>query len=226
MRRIFISMLFLLFLVIATSSSSNASSLKRTDTSKISIHIVASSAFITSKSFWIDIYKAKGSIKIVYSLEDSVAFKSLRKDMEYISADGLYNKMLHMDTMFKTWNTKKKDSLSEKVYNLYLKYTIRRQDSVAFKLKNNIKYARLLDTIANADKAEIENTEVNKNRAVLDGTQFEITIISNSVRKKAFVNTPNFKSYPLFYKFLEETLSIYRHQKNNYFLDERSMHGY
>jgi len=197
-----------------------------TDPDDITINISCNPVFLSLQPYWIDIYRTKGNIKIVYSIRKSLQLDLLNNNNGYISIRQDYDVMFHSDPASKKWTDLQKDSLSTKFESLLRNYAICDKDSLLLDRKMVASYDSLLNHVNNAGVSELENTEANKNRHLLDGVFFGFTIISPTGSKKAQAQSPEALSHPLLYELLTKTCALYRDIKNNNFLDKRKTFGY
>lgn len=169
----------------------------------ITIHISAHS--FANKKYAINIYKAYGSIKIVYVTEDSTKSTEMKKDVDYVRITNSYMEQIKANSM--------NPNIGDSFRALIEKYTIYDRDSITFNTKLDTAYNNLLIRVANSAEEELLELEKNKNIVVLDGVRVAYQIINGSASKTVVANTPDSKRYPLLYNFLKSTLDIGRKQK-------------
>jgi len=198
----------------------------------MSIHISARPIFWEQNPFWIDIYRTKDNIKIVYSIQTGKRQDLLNADKDYASFQQVILNLPNADSVQKTWYRLHIDSIYNQYELIQRKYAICDKDSLLLDRQNVASYDGLLNRINLADTAELENRphgrsrNLGDDRPVLDGEDFEFTINAISGTKKVQAHSPDPSWKPLLYSLLTETLSIYRDTKNNTFLDKQKTFGY
>jgi hypothetical protein len=213
MKKILLYFLIILQFIFSTAAKAQSSTVKGHD---IIIHISAVTSVISS-NFKVDIYKAKGKIKIVYAMFDSLKTQQLNKDTSYI----------HAEKEARNYNVNKPGNYEAiiKLGAIIEHYYVYDRDSVLLSTKADTAYAHLLDRIVTTSKEDLERKEINKNRIVLDGTQFRCEIITQSVTTIAQAHSPSEKSHPLLHDLIVQSFNKYRERKGAAFFKNRTV-GY
>jgi len=176
---------------------------------KYKIKIEASAPLI-GQGHWFDIIKTNDSVKIIYSVLDSIRFRSLIKDPEYAKIQDTINKV-HNNPDYRI---KEKASMAK--YKLTEKYYVYDSDTVDISLNDYPSYKKLLDSI-------YTGTDFNdvKNRGVLDGVYFSVNVISTTVNREFHADNPDESSNPTIFHLTNDTFNIYRRLRKRILVHHR-----
>jgi len=177
---------------------------------------------VNGNEFIIDIYKTSSFIKVIYHLRDSVCYTEMKKSPNYTHA----SKNL-LDEFAKS--PRNQDSLNlaaNNIEHVIHQYGVYSSDSLKINPHTYSAYAKLLDSINAASSEVLENAKYNKNRVVLDGTQFDFIITWGNNSRKVHAHSPDARSNPLLHNLITETLGIYRQIKPGQFLTAKRTSGY
>jgi hypothetical protein len=157
-----LTILFLLFALTNTFA--------QTKDNSFSIKIVATTNNVNA--FIFNIVERTDSIKIRYSILDSIRLESLRKDPEYINIHNIGSTFtVNTDTI-----------IQEKIYKALAvitdKYRVYNVDSIRFSLTEYPNYKKLLDSAYNGI-----NFSDKKDRVVFDGVKYSVTISSAKINR-------------------------------------------
>ncbi|WP_461453371.1 hypothetical protein [Mucilaginibacter sp.] len=162
-----------------------------------SIKIEASAPLI-GQGHWFNIVKTEDSVRIIYSVLDSIRFQLLIKDPEYIKLQDSINKV-HNNPDYRIIE---KVSLAK--YKLTEKYYVYDSDTVCISLNDYPDYSKLLDSIYTGT-----NFNDTKGRTVLDGVYFSVNVISATVNREFHADNPDESSNPTIFHLTNDTFNIY-----------------
>ncbi|MFD2873662.1 hypothetical protein ACFS5N_14345 [Mucilaginibacter ximonensis] len=161
----------------------------------IAIHIVDADAWGMHK-FFIDIYKHRNQVKIVYAHRDSIKHAEIRRDPAY-------KPISHAAFRYPSSDPRGQSALDSltKYFDLHSVYT---RDSVTIDIKHDTAYGNLLSRIAKTSEAELKRKHDDVH--VLDGDFPSFIVITNRENKKAEAQSPTMQSHPLLFTLLHHTM--------------------
>lgn len=182
---------------------------KQKDTASIAIATTTGSG----SKFLVQIHKDGQAIKIVYTLFDSIRYSRLKNDTAFIRLSNLSKQDPQQGDKY----------FIKKYLKIINSYRDSKKDSIYADTKTDTAYGQLIDQVILADQNELNQ---KKARIILDGMSYLFTISTISGIKEVSAHSPIATSHPLLYKLLTQTFEVYRHKKNNSFLDKQQTNGY
>jgi|GEM_PF-1751646 len=159
------------------------------------IHIINYDAWGNHK-FFVNVYKYRNSVKIVYAYRDSIKYSEIRKDPAYRPLASVAFRYKSTDSRGQVAN----DNLTN-YFDQHSDYT---KDSVIVDIKRDTLYKNLLTRIAQTSEAELKRKHDDID--VLDGDFPSFIIIAKNETKKAWAHSPKPQSYPVLYSLLHNTM--------------------
>jgi len=206
--------LFTGLLLTVCSMISRAAPIRLSDTAEIIINISISPSSFVHPS-WLDIYKRKRTLKLVYTVQDSIRFRALRANKVDFITIKKYFELTEPTKLQDSLNSYKRAEIFRKIDSLLKKYTVYIIDSVVLKTKSETEYIHLLEKVTKASQAELENDNIHKTMFMLDGTGYNFVIKSGLKNTTVWVRAPSRESNPLLYRLLDVTRRIYESQRPN-----------
>lgn len=208
--------LFLLLFLIFSSFNLSSQDLRG---KKVEVMAITSAS---AQEYFIETSCNEKEITIMYRLKDSISRNGLDLDSTYISLSKKMKEWTYFDPT---------DTYQKEVYRHFRsvieRYTVYSVDSIKFRYGKQPKYEKLLHTLFNSSKTELENKEKNKDRIVLDGTSMSFTFLMNEVEiNKVQAQSLTVSSHPLLYNYVDSSLELYRQKKKNNFLSKARTSGY
>jgi DNA-dependent RNA polymerase auxiliary subunit epsilon len=174
------------------------------------------------EKFYLETSCFENEIKIKFKLKDSVARYTMESDSTY----KVYFKALleqspidyKSDTLISTLKVLDAVRTANTVYDI---------DSVTITSDEFPAYKKLLSKLFSSSLSEIENTEYNNKRLVLDGTRIELEVFENgSTLFTANAQSPRKLSHPLLFEYITDTLGIFRKLSKGNFSPSYKTGGY
>lgn len=155
-------------------------------------------------------------LQIKYMLKDSVS-KSINNDEFYKST---IERFLNANLKFEDQVT-----LMEKMDSISQRHTYYTTDSITVNPGKDAEYLQLFNTFLSSSA---ESTEQDKKsvRIVLDGLPMVFTLSEGNLSRKVYATSPSQDSNPLMYKFISETMKLYRENKPEGILSKGRTRGY
>jgi hypothetical protein len=177
---------------------------------------------VTGKGFFMKTLCYKDSIKINCKIEDSVSVNKLKNDLVYKT---LMNSFREVNQFDLTNDSLK--NLLKRIDSVTVAYTTYSTDSVLIACSHFPDYSKLLGNLFKSSRIELENTEQNTPRVILDGTNMSFEFSQNElIQYSAGAHSPDKESHPLLYDYVKSTLDIYRRIKKDTFLTKEKTSGY
>ncbi len=170
---------------------------------------------------FINIEIGEGITKMLYQLRDAFRYEQFQAD----SAKHHFGDILSAIPL---------DSITPYSENLFIKldsitnsYSDFSEDSIRFSNKKISAYINLFKEILRTPSDSFEvKPPVGTTRIVLHGTSVSFRIREKDKFRAIFAYHPSSTSHPLLYRFLKETIDMYRENKKNDFLNRLRKAGY
>ena len=184
-----------------------------------SINIRATTS-VAGKEFFVDIFRDKDKIKVLYKIKESVSNKhdadtTLMNYRKFL----LSNKNLTPQNNTVSFYLEKMDSINQ----MYTTYQV---DSLEFNRTENKEFDKLLNSILSSSSEILENQSANKSYLILDGTIMRFKLTDHKNSRIVYAYSPNSTTYPLLTNLVKQSMDLYRHIKNNDFLSVEKTSGH
>lgn len=158
-------------------------------------------------------------ISLRYGRLDSVQNQRLRTDPHYRA----YAAALQATSL----SAAERTVTAQRFLALVEHYKVYRWDSLRVATRSHQPLQQLLDSVYTSSSPQLERSEANRGRIVLDGTLVHVVVKTGETTKKDLaVDSPTPASHPQLYRLLHETLQLYRQAHPASFLDLRFTSGY
>ncbi|UOR03749.1 hypothetical protein MUN82_12410 [Hymenobacter aerilatus] len=176
----------------------------------------------TPARYRIEVTRNKKVVQLRYGRLDSVRLTRM-------SADPDVKAMQALDAAGKlfTLPEAERDALFQRVLAADERNSVYTWDSLQIASASHRALVQLFDSVSTSSAAQLERKEANRNRIILDGTIFSITVQGKQVTpKKVYAHSPDRTSHPLLSRLIRESLELYRKECPNALLDTRHTGGY
>jgi hypothetical protein len=112
------------------------------------------------------------------------------------------------------------------LFQLADRYSVFTRDSLQLRVRNHQPFVQLLDSVYEASDALLAQT--HRSHLVLDGTLVTLirTAAPGAATRSLSVRQPEVRTHPLLYRFLHESLALYRRERPRTFLTQDATSGY
>lgn len=173
---------------------------------------------VAGKDFRLAITRTPRFIRLRFARRDSIRLQQCRRDFPAVFqlAPPLADPLAEQQRL----------QLLRQVLERYSVFT---RDSLLLPVRNHRPFVELLDSVYGASDVVLAQAEANRLRVGLDGTRVTLTRTAApaaTAARSLSVWQPAARTHPLLYRFLHESLALYRRERPTTFLTRDATSGY
>ena len=170
------------------------------------------------KGYNVSVKESQYEVSIEVKLIDSISSKIV-EDRKYRQLSKKLNKYFATNNRSK----ERSNSIALDFDQLFEKYSSYRIQTVVLDKKKHSEYYLEFNQVLNTPLQILKNED--KSRIVIDGYTVKFKRKTKNESELLSLNTPNAKSHPILFKFMMDTLNIFRSEDKNNFIDEKYTFG-